>query len=60
VDYLLDVGSASNAIDIYSASIGAVTSLSTSAPPGRYFVRIRARNASGASAPSPEVLIQVP
>lgn len=60
VDYLLDVGSASNAVDVYSASIGAVTSLSTSASPGRYFVRIRARNASGASAPSPEVLIQVP
>jgi len=60
IDYILDVGSVSGGIDLHSAPIGPSTSLSTAAPPGRYFVRVRARNASGTSAPSQEVVIDVP
>ncbi len=60
VDYILDAGSMSGGIDLYSASIGPVTSLSTTAAPGRSFVRVRARNASGTSGPSQEVIIDVP
>jgi hypothetical protein len=60
VDYVLDVGRVSGGIDLFSAPIGAGLSLSTTAPPGRYFVRVRARNASGTSLPSQEVVIDVP
>jgi hypothetical protein len=37
-----------------------VTSVGTPAPPGTYFVRIRAQNACGTSAPSNEQAITVP
>jgi Cupin domain len=60
LDYILDVGRASGGIDIFSAAVGPTTTLTVAAPPGRYFVRVRARNASGASASSPEVVINVP
>ena len=38
---------------------GNTTSVSTFADPLTYFVRIRARNACGASAPSNEVVVRV-
>ena len=59
VDYVLEAGSAPGLRDLYSAVIGS-HSLVTSAPPGRYFVRVRARNRAGTSDPSNEVLIEVP
>jgi hypothetical protein len=59
LDYILDAGSASGGVDVFSASIGPATTLTVAAPPGRYFVRVRARNASGVSAPSSEVVINV-
>jgi hypothetical protein len=60
VDYILDAGSVSGGIDLYSGSIGPGISLSTAVAPGRYFVRVRARNAGGISAPSQEAVIDVP
>jgi cupin domain len=60
LDYILDVANTAGGVTLYSASVGPVTSVSTIAPPGRYYVRVRARNTSGTSAPSPEIVIDVP
>jgi hypothetical protein len=58
-DYVVDVGSTSGASDLLVAPVGNVTSVSTFADPRTYFVRIRARNACGASAASNEVVVQI-
>jgi hypothetical protein len=59
--YVLDVGTAPALVNIGSLDTAAVdTTLSTPAPPGTYFVRVRAVNAFGSSAPSNEVQIVVP
>ena len=59
-EYLVEAGSAPGLADLYLASVGAQHSLTTTAPPGRYYVRVRARSAGGLSAPSNEVVIAVP
>ena len=58
-DYVVEAGSVSGASDLYNTAVGALPSLVTPAPPGRYYVRVRARNASGVSAPSNEVIIEI-
>jgi hypothetical protein len=60
LEYVLEAGSAPGAANLYVASVGAASSLSTLAPPGRYYVRVRAHNAQGFSGPSNEVVIDVP
>jgi hypothetical protein len=60
IDYLLEAGSTPGANNLFNGSVGNVTSLSVSVPPGRYYVRLRARNAVGASAPTADLLIDVP
>ena len=60
VDYVIEAGSAPGASDLFNASVGSQTTFVTSAPPGRYYVRVRARNASGISPPSNEVIVVVP
>jgi hypothetical protein len=59
-EYVLEAGSAPGLANAYNASVGAQVSLTTPAPPGRYFVRVRARSAQGTSLPSNEVVIDVP
>lgn len=61
VSYLLEAGSTAGAADLAQLDTGsAVPSLTViSVPPGAYFVRVRARTASGASAPSNEVTVIV-
>jgi hypothetical protein len=58
-DYLVEVGSAAGGADILVAPVGPVTSVDTVAPPGVYFVRIRARNTCGAGPASNEVKVTV-
>lgn len=59
--YVLDVGSRPGAPDLASVALGRVPTLAgPEVPPGRYFVRVRAVNAVGTSAPSNEVVIDVP
>jgi hypothetical protein len=58
-DYLVEVGSQPGASDLLIAPVGNVTSVGTLAPPGRYYVRVRARNGCGLSAPSNELLVVV-
>jgi hypothetical protein len=58
-DYFVEVGSVQGGTDLLVAPVGAVTSVSTIAPPGVYFVRVRARNSCGASAASNEVMVTI-
>lgn len=60
--FVLEVGSAPGLNDIFTGlDVGLQTSLSASAvPPGRYYVRLRAANYTGLSAPSNEIVVTVP
>jgi len=59
-DYVIEAGSAPGASDFFNGSVGPVTAISAFVPAGRYYVRIRARDGSGTSDPSAEVVIDVP
>lgn len=58
--YIVEVGAVSGGSELGRAAAGSLTSVTTSAPPGTYFVRVRAQNACGVSAPSNEQVIVVP
>jgi hypothetical protein len=58
-DYLVEAGSFSGGADLALIPTPA-PSLAGVVPAGTYFVRVRARNACGASATSSEVVVQVP
>jgi hypothetical protein len=59
--YVVEAGSASGLADLATISTGAVvTSFSATAPPGTYFVRVRAVNGAGAGPPSAEAIVVVP
>ena len=57
--YILEVGLSPGATDLVIPTGSAATSLSASAPPGTYYVRVRGRNTCGTSAPSSEVAVVV-
>jgi hypothetical protein len=58
--YVVEAGSSSGLSDLASIDTGSSgTSFSASAPPGTYFVSVRARNACGTSAPSAERIVVV-
>jgi hypothetical protein len=57
VSYLLEAGSGPGLKDIYVGDIGNLTTLTTTAPPGTYFIRMRARTATGVGFPSNEVQV---
>ena len=59
IDYVIDVGSASGGSDLLVAPVGNVTSISTTADPRVYYVRVRARSACGSSAASNEVIVRI-
>jgi hypothetical protein len=58
-DYVIEVGSAPGLSNILVLGLGATTTVSTIAPPGVYFARMRARSACGLSAPSNEIVVTV-
>jgi hypothetical protein len=60
--YVLEAGSAPGLGDIIAGlDVGLQTSFAASGvPPGRYYVRIRAGNYTGLSAPSNEIVVTVP
>jgi hypothetical protein len=58
---VVEAGSASGLADLATISTGAVvTPFSATAPPGTYFVRVRAVNGAGAGPPSAEAIVVVP
>jgi hypothetical protein len=58
--FVIEAGSASGASNLLTFDTGASsTSFAAAAPPGTYFVRVRARNASGTSGPSNEAIVLV-
>lgn len=57
--YVVEAGTTPGVPNVAIITLDA-TSVSVSAPPGRYFVRLRAMGVCGASEPSPEVVIVVP
>lgn len=57
--YLLDAGTAPGLRNIGTLPVNGTT-FDAAVPPGRYYVRIRAVNAYGASVPGDEVIIDVP
>lgn len=56
--FVIEAGSAPGRSDLAALPIGNVTSFSTSAPPGTYYVRVRAVNSRGASTPSNEIVVR--
>lgn len=58
-NYVIEVGFSAGATDLVINTSNAATLLSASAPPGRYYVRVRGRNACGTSAASNEAVVVV-
>lgn len=59
VSYVLEVGNAPGQANLISAPLGRVTQLATDAPPGTYYVRVRAVNGCGAGPASNEQVVTV-
>ena len=57
--YIVDVGSSSGAANIGSFPMTATTLSASGVPNGRYYLRVRAVNAAGVSAPSAETVLTV-
>jgi hypothetical protein len=57
--YFVDVGSSSGAANIGSFPMTATTLTASGVPNGRYYLRVRAVNAAGVSAPSAETVLTV-
>jgi hypothetical protein len=58
--YVIQAGSAAGASNLALLNVGASTSLTVTAPPGTYYVRVVATNAAGGSVPSNEIVVVVP
>jgi glucose/arabinose dehydrogenase len=55
--YIIEAGSAPGLADVYRSDVGRVLGIIATAPAGRYYVRVRAANSCGTSAPSPEIAV---
>ena len=59
--FQIEAGSGPGAADLAIITVaGSLRGLVVQAPPGAYYVRLRARNGCGASGPSNEILVTVP
>jgi hypothetical protein len=59
--FIIEAGSSAGAANLAVIAIdGSLRSLVVGAPPGVYYVRVRARNNCGTSGPSTEVVVSVP
>ena len=57
--YLIEAGSSPGAADLGVAPLNGLEFQAAAVPPGRYYLRVRAVNAAGASAPGEEVVVDV-
>jgi hypothetical protein len=57
--YVVQAGSATGLSDLAILDVGSATTLTASAPPGTYYVRVVAANDFGGSAPSNEIVVTV-
>jgi predicted phage tail protein len=57
--YILEAGTSTGSIDVFNGNVGPSTTLTAAVGAGTYFVRVRAVNESGISAPSNEVTLAV-
>ena len=57
--YTIEVGSASGWSNLLVHNVGATTTLSAMAPPGRYYARMRAQSACGAGQASNEIVVTI-
>lgn len=57
--YIIEAGSGNGLVDLAILATGSDPRFEAIAPPGRYFVRVRSRNACSTSGPSKEVIIEV-
>jgi hypothetical protein len=58
-EYVIEVGSAPGLSNLLVQGLGQATTISTFAPPGRYYARIRARSACGSGDPSNEIDVTI-
>ena len=58
--YVVEAGSTSGAANLFNGNIGGSTTLQAQAPPGVYYVRVRAQNTCGTGPASAERVIAVP
>ncbi|MCA1586624.1 MAG: fibronectin type III domain-containing protein [Acidobacteria bacterium] len=58
--YVVEAGSATGSSNLFNGNVGPTTTVSSSVAGGAYFIRVRATNDCGTSAPSNQVVIQVP
>lgn len=57
--YILEAGSSPGASNLFASDIGSEVSMTATAPPGTYYIRLRAKSPCGASAPSNEIIVTV-
>jgi predicted phage tail protein len=57
--YVLEAGRSSGSADLFRGAVGSATSFSATVSGGTYYVRVRAQNDAGSSAPSNEVTVTV-
>ncbi len=57
--YVLEAGTGPGLSNVVVLPVGTATSFSTAAPAGVYYVRVRAQNLAGLSAPSNEVVVRI-
>ena len=56
--YVIEAGSAPGLSDLIVVPVGNQTTVATTAPPGTYYVRVRAANARGTGDPSTEIVVR--
>jgi hypothetical protein len=59
ISYVVEAGTSAGSSNAYNGNVGAVTQLTTAAPFGTYYVRVRGVNALGAGAASVERVVTV-